>query len=206
MIWASVRSSALLTKSAALSPDRLMRMSSGPSSRKEKPRAGLSNWNDETPRSSTTPSLSLGELVHAGEFAFDQSEAAAEMLDQRLAARDGVGIAVDAQHAAIGGFQNGAGIAAAAEGAVDIVRAVARRQRRQHFRSASRADGRSCVTALRGQAGAFQPRLHARQRFGLDRRIGVGIPDLEFLRHADKGDAVLQPACSIIASGRRTRP
>ena len=35
------------------------------------------------------------------------------MLHQRLAPRDGVGIAVDAQHGAIGGFQDGAGIAAA---------------------------------------------------------------------------------------------
>ena len=41
-------------------------------------------------------------------------------------------------------------------------------------------------------AGAFKPRFHARQRLGLDRRIGVGIPDLEFLRQADKGDAVFE--------------
>jgi CO/xanthine dehydrogenase Mo-binding subunit len=44
MVRLRVRSSAVFTKSAALSPDRLMRMSSGPSSRNEKPRAGWSNW------------------------------------------------------------------------------------------------------------------------------------------------------------------
>src|ERR1017187_5335515 len=62
MIWESVRSSALLTRSAALSPDRLIRISRGPSSRKENPRAGVSNWKEETPRSSTTPSLSSAPL------------------------------------------------------------------------------------------------------------------------------------------------
>ena len=35
---------------------RSMRMSSGPSARKLKPRAGSSIWNEDTPRSSTTPS------------------------------------------------------------------------------------------------------------------------------------------------------
>ena len=50
----------------------------------------------------------LGELVHVGEFALHQGQPAAEPFHQRLAAGDGVGIAVDAQHAAIGGFQDGA--------------------------------------------------------------------------------------------------
>ena len=54
------------------------------------------------------------------------------MLDQRLAARDGVGIAVDAEDAAIGGLEDGAGISAAAEGAIDVVLAVLRREQLQH--------------------------------------------------------------------------
>ena len=55
------------------------------------------------------------------------------MFDQLLAARDGFGIAVDAQHAAIGGFQDGAAVAAAAKGPVDIAAAVAGLKRRENF-------------------------------------------------------------------------
>ena len=118
-------------------------MSSGPSSRKEKPRAGCVELEGRDAEIEHDAVARLGELVHAGEFALHQRQAAAEMRDQRLAARDGVGIAVDAQHAAIGGFQNGAGIAAAAERAVDIVRAVARAAAPPALRSASREHGRS---------------------------------------------------------------
>src|SRR5271154_1585265 len=50
---ASVPRSALFTTSAALSPERLILISRGPSSRNEKPRSGWSNWNEDTPRSST---------------------------------------------------------------------------------------------------------------------------------------------------------
>jgi len=42
--------------SAAVGPDVPMRMSSGPSKRNEKPRAGSSICGEDTPRSSATPS------------------------------------------------------------------------------------------------------------------------------------------------------
>ena len=77
--------------------------------------------------------IGIRELIHLRKLALHQGQAAAETLHQRLAARDGGGIAVDAQHAAIGGFEDGGGIAAAAEGAVDILPAVARLQHLQHF-------------------------------------------------------------------------
>ena len=128
------------------------------------------------------------ELVHAGEFALHQGQPAGEAFNQRLAARDGVGIAVDAQHAAVGGFQNGGGITTATKRAIDIRRAVAGRQHLDHFVQHHRD-----VAAHASPAGAFHARLHARQRFGFHRRIAFGIPDLEFLRLADENDLVLQP-------------
>ena len=51
-----------LTTSAALAPACAMRMSSGPSARKEKPRSASSICIEETPMSSTTPSASVGML------------------------------------------------------------------------------------------------------------------------------------------------
>ncbi len=150
MTSASVFSSAPLTNSAAVGPERLMRMSSGASSRKEKPRAGSSNWNDETPRSSTMPLVRraaqiIGEMR---ELALHQGEAAGKVLHEVLAARDGVGIAVDAEHAAIGGFEDGARIAAATERAVDIVRAVLGRQHLQHLREHHGAMAAHGLTSL----------------------------------------------------------
>ena len=57
MISVSSRTSARARSSAALSPrDGSMRMSSGPSARYEKPRAGSSICGEETPRSRSTPS------------------------------------------------------------------------------------------------------------------------------------------------------
>ena len=183
---------------------RLMRMSSGPSSRKEKPRAGSSNWKDETPRSSTTPSLRVpaSSASMCENSPCTKREPAAEMRHQLLAARDGIGIAVDAQHAAIGGFQNGAGIAAAAEGAVDIMRAVLGREHRQHFvqhhgKMAAHASPRA---SLASRVRASPSRARA---FGFDRRDSV--------RHPRSGTSAtcrrrrclsFSPACSIIAIGQ----
>ena len=56
MMSARSRSEACATTSAALGPSRPMRMSSGPSSRNEKPRGASSSCIEDTPRSSTTPS------------------------------------------------------------------------------------------------------------------------------------------------------
>jgi hypothetical protein len=75
-----------------------------------------------------------GQRVHTGKFAFDQSEAAFELLHQRLAAGYGFGIAVNAQHFAIGGFQNGPAVTAAAESTVNVMAAVFGAERRDHFR------------------------------------------------------------------------
>ena len=60
-----------------------------------------------------------------GEPVFDQREAAARLLNQIRAQRDCSLIAVDADHLAIGGRENGARIAAGAEGAVDIDATIA---------------------------------------------------------------------------------
>jgi hypothetical protein len=59
MMSASVASSVVLTISAAVGPSSPMRMSRGPSKRKEKPRAGSSICGEETPISSVTPSTSV---------------------------------------------------------------------------------------------------------------------------------------------------
>ncbi len=114
------------------------------------------------------------------------------MLHQRLAPRDGVGIAVDAQEAAIGGFQNGAGITAAAEGAVDIGGAVMGMESLNHFGPASPECDRSCRSPAGIFTGAQHALFHAGQSFGFDRGVAFPVPDLEFLRLADKGDAVRQ--------------
>src|SRR5262249_23529690 len=55
-----------------------------------------------------------------GKPVLDQRQAAARLLDQVRAQRDCSLIAVDADHRAIGSRENGARIAAGAEGAVDI--------------------------------------------------------------------------------------
>ena len=60
--------------------------------------------------------------------------------DQRCTAGDGVGIAVDGEDLAAGGFENGARIAARAEGSIDINAAIARRQCSKHLRQHDRRD------------------------------------------------------------------
>ena len=51
----------------------------------------------------------------------------------RLAMGDGLGVAVDRVDARVGGGEQGLGVAAAPEGAIDEDRAVARRQRGRHL-------------------------------------------------------------------------
>src|SRR6185437_5371905 len=65
--------------------------------------------------------------------AMHQGQPAGEAFGQGAAAFDRIGVAVDAEHAAIGGFKNRAAVAAAAERAVDIVLAVLRREQAQHL-------------------------------------------------------------------------
>lgn len=64
--------------------------------------------------------------VHIAESALDHLQPSGELLGQRTAALDGGGVAVDADHAAGSRLQQGAAVAAGAEGAVHIEAAVAR--------------------------------------------------------------------------------
>ncbi len=99
--------------------------------RKENPRAASSNWKDETPRSSTTPSsAATPDLVqqrdHVAELAVQQMQPAGMLRDEACPALDGVGIPIDRPQRAGGVFQDGAGVAAAAERAVEVDAAIAR--------------------------------------------------------------------------------
>ena len=61
-IWASGPWSRLLTTSAAVSPSSDIRISSGPSRMKEKPRSAWSSCIEDTPMSNTTPSSLVSPL------------------------------------------------------------------------------------------------------------------------------------------------
>ena len=110
-----------------------------------------------------------------------QREPAGIKRHQRLAARDRIGIAVDAEHAAIAGFQHGARITAAAEGAVDVMGAVARVQRFQHFGQHDREVAAHDAPPLALKAASA--RLQARRAHFLEAlpapRSGIGA-------HADE--------------------
>ena len=128
---ASSRSGSVLTRSAAVGPLRLMRMSSGPSPRNEKPRAGSSSWNDDTPRSSTTPSsavtpCSRQQVQHVAELAVDQVQPAGKARGEAGAAGDRLGIAIDRPDRAGRRLEERRRVAAAAERAVQIDAAGAR--------------------------------------------------------------------------------
>ena len=105
-----------------------MRMSSGPSKRKLKPRSGVSICGDETPRSSSRPVIlrdaALGQrrrqLREAG--VHDLEARVGDRVGARPGRRDGDRVAVDADHARARAQarQQLARVPAAAEGAVDI--------------------------------------------------------------------------------------
>ncbi len=125
MIWARSRPEAAATMSAALGPSSPMRMSSGPSSRNEKPRSGAVELHRrdaeiETRRRPPRPgppaaaSRSEKRTLHEG-------EPAARGVDQIGAERDRRVVAVDAEN--LRGVVRGKDrtrIAAGPEGAVDI--------------------------------------------------------------------------------------
>jgi hypothetical protein len=67
------------------------------------------------------------EPVHVAEAALDQAEPPGIAFGQDLGAGDGFGVAVDGPDGALGRVQEGAAIAAGAEGAVDVDGALARR-------------------------------------------------------------------------------
>ena len=114
-----------LSQSAAEAPRvGSIRMSSGPSWRNEKPRAASSICGDEMPRSSRTPSTRSsprcdGLVVQRGEAAVDDREA--RIVDGG-GRRDGVGVAIEREQAAVGRqpFEDAPTVAAASERAVDV--------------------------------------------------------------------------------------
>jgi hypothetical protein len=132
-----------------------MRMSSGPSKRKLKPRSGVSIWGEETPRSSSDPAL--------GERRRQLREAAMHDLEARV--RDGIRalprgrdrgrILVDRDDARPRAEprEQLARVPAAAEGAVDVQAVGSRHERIDRFVE---------------QDGGVQPRVvHGAQNFRL---------------------------------------
>ena len=126
MMAARSRALALATMSAALGPCRPMRMSSGPSSRNEKPRAASSSLHRRHAEieHDAVRRRGAGNGVQIREAVFDEFQPAVRGLDQRRALRDGGLIAVDADHARSGRVQDQARVAAGAERRVDIKSAV----------------------------------------------------------------------------------
>ena len=130
MTFARSASPARAITSAADGPSPPIRMSSGPSSRNEKPRAAVSSCIDDTPMSITTPSTvaapcaarNLGEM---GETIFDQREPAAGSRDEAGACGNRGAVAIDSDHAGIGGVEDSFCVAARAEGRVEVDAAVA---------------------------------------------------------------------------------
>src|SRR6202034_1464326 len=139
------------------------------------------------------------DRVHRRERTLRQRETALELRDQLLAARDGVGIAVDAEHAALGGAEDRARVAAAAEGRVDVARAVAGIERRDH------------LVEHDGDMAAHAPAPVRCARARLRRSACTGakrsLSQIWNLRPMPtKVTRSFRPACAIISSGRRTRP
>ena len=96
------------------------------------------------------------DCVEIGKAVFDQREPAVRRLHQVGAERDRALVAVDADHFAVGGRENGAAIAAGAESGVDIDAAVmhveeVERRRAEHGNMVGRSanDSRKAVAARR---------------------------------------------------------
>ena len=187
---ASSASPRSLTRSAALGPSPPMRMSSGPSPRKEKPRSASSSCMEETPRSSATPSAASTPLAAQERRPSRRSglrPGSAGRRSCRQAARRSAmapGIAVEPDHAAVGGFQNGAAVAAGPEGAVDIDAAVAGRQQLQHL-----GQQHGAVRGARSCALAGRP---ARQRAALVQSARGALPTC---RHRGRWDPRSRRCC-----------
>src|SRR6185295_10614708 len=135
-----------------------------------------------------------------------QRETATEPRDKLLAARNGIRIAIDAQHFAIGGFEDGARVAATAERAVDIVPAVLRGQHRQHF---TQHHWNMAVHGPPPLSLAISRSRNAFMRAMRSASMGEKRSASQIWNFCDmpmKTILSFSPACSIIASGRRTRP
>ena len=132
-----------------------MRMSSGPSAWNEKPRSGSSSCIEETPMSSTTPSTRRDALLArrprpARRTALRRASAGRRTPSlSALRAANRARIAVEREHAAVRGFENGARIAAGAE---RCRRCRFRRRAGRGSRGLPRA-ARGCGAAVSGSVG-----------------------------------------------------
>ena len=105
------------------------------------------------------------EIDHLAEAALDQGQPAGEAVGKGRALGDRPGIAVEPDHAAIGGFQYGAAIAAGPEGPVDIDAAVAGCQQLQHLGQQHGAvTGGAHAPSPAGRRGKVRPFSRARRR------------------------------------------
>ena len=115
-----------------------MRMSSGPSKRKEKPRAGLvelpgGDAEIEGDAVDGGEPVRRQQLREIAEAAVQNGEPVRVAGDQGAGAGERLGVAVDADDPARRRGEQRLAIAAAAEGGVEVNAARTRRQRQQHF-------------------------------------------------------------------------
>ncbi len=191
MMSARSRSDACATTSAALGPSPPMRMSSGPSSRNEKPRSASSSCIEDTPRSSTTPSTAAWPNFSATRSSsekrvLDQRQPPAGRLDQTGAVRDRALVAVDADDLRIGGGED---------------RAAYSRRRRKCRRYRRRRRARSATRAPAARARECDGPVRQRQQ---GRRCPPSFPCPEriFRRSLEAG---LFPTCARCRGGPHDR-
>ena len=215
MMAARSRSLARATTSAALGPSPPMRMSSGPSSRKEKPRVGFdraasTKRRDRTRRRRRAASPRRATIVfQIGETILDQIEPALRLAATRSAPRAmRLLIAVDADHARTGGRQDRARITAGAERGIDIDAAVAHAEpRRRRGGRARERDGPvrqrqhrcrcpssfPCSMRLRRRHPGAQLLLEGADLLGGLREFrakAAGLPDSKFVAETNEGRRV----------------
>ncbi len=172
MASASSRSVDRATRSAAVSPPlRSMRMSSGSSRWKLKPRPGASNCSDDTPRSASAPSTRsiwrpIEDVVDRAIVGVHQLDAIAPRRQRFAGAGERVEVAIEADEARRARFEQRARVAAEADGAVDEQAAV-----------------------------AFGPQSSSSDLGGHDRDVGHQMPNSESARASS---SVYGSRCSLV--------
>ena len=183
-----------------------MRMSSGPSLPKLKPRSATSSCGDDTPRSNSTPSRPAAVASQCAEV----GEAAAADRHARVRAElafghgDRLGILVHQQQPASGAqlFQHAARMAAAPERAIQVAfhpRCTAQPSRTCAIHDREVA-GRARVRATAGhscRSSSSSPRSSSRQRLPDLRVVRLLAPQFEFVAHAQQHGLLLdaRPRC-----------